>query len=97
MRKATIIFTIKTHATYLNEDESLLLVTDGIAEATNSQGEYFGQDRLVTFLQRTAGPPWGSKLLDKVNYWQKGSGPYDDLTVLEIWVNGKTDGGPYVG
>ena len=69
----------------LSPGESVLLFSDGIIEAENEDNELFGNDRLVSYIKDTKGPPWGKSLLDAVNTWRGTAEANDDLTILEIW------------
>ena len=69
----------------LSPGEALLLYSDGVIEAENSNGEMFGTDGLTKFLTNTTGPPWGKALLDKTRSWQGDAPANDDLTIVEIW------------
>jgi phosphoserine phosphatase RsbU/P len=69
----------------LSPGESILFITDGVTEAENKQDELFGHHRLVDYIQKTNGPPWGNGLLDAINTWQNATDASDDLTMLEIW------------
>jgi sigma-B regulation protein RsbU (phosphoserine phosphatase) len=69
----------------LSPGESMLFFTDGVVEAENRNNELFGNDRLVTYIKNTKGPPWGKGLLDLVRGWRGNISANDDLTILEIW------------
>ena len=69
----------------LSPGESMLFFTDGVVEAENKNNELFGNDRLVTYIKNTKGPPWGKELLDLVRGWRGNVSANDDLTILEIW------------
>ena len=69
----------------LSPGESMLFFTDGVVEAENKNNELFGNDRLVTYIKNTKGPPWGKGLLDLVSGWRGNVSANDDLTILEIW------------
>ena len=73
----------------LSPGESLLLLTDGVTEAENELGELFGSDRLLSHIKSASGPPYGEGLLDAVNLWRGTAEANDDLTMLEIWLEGK--------
>jgi anti-sigma regulatory factor (Ser/Thr protein kinase) len=71
----------------LEPGAGILLYTDGLTEARNSSGHFFGQERLLQWLcesarteqpaaQRTLG------LLEELNRFQSESPPRDDLTFL---------------
>ena len=69
----------------INDGDVVLLFTDGITEATNRNGEMYGQSRLEQALNRYADLPVG-KLLDKVmgdvKVFQEEQ--LDDMTLLVI-------------
>jgi phosphoserine phosphatase RsbU/P len=69
----------------LSPGESILLVTDGITEAENENGELFGNDRLTDYFKMAHGPPWAEGLLEKIDSWRGNAVMNDDLTVLELW------------
>jgi sigma-B regulation protein RsbU (phosphoserine phosphatase) len=69
----------------LSPGESMLFFTDGVVEAENKNNELFGNDRLVSYIKNTKGPPWGKGLLDLVSGWRGKASVNDDLTILEIW------------
>lgn len=69
----------------LSPGESILFFTDGVVEAENENNELFGNDRLVSYLKKAKGPPWGKGLLDFIGDWRGNSSANDDLTILEIW------------
>jgi serine phosphatase RsbU (regulator of sigma subunit) len=70
---------------HLLPNESLLLMTDGITEATNYRNELFGQKGLKNYFRSASGPPWGKSLVSKVKTWRGKAAPSDDMTVFEIW------------
>jgi serine phosphatase RsbU (regulator of sigma subunit) len=75
--------------TSLAPGDTLVLYTDGVVEAQNAAGEFFGDDRLRTLL---AEPPanGGSaaairdRIVDSVNTFAGIDGPGDDLTVVVV-------------
>jgi serine phosphatase RsbU (regulator of sigma subunit) len=69
----------------LSPGASLLLYTDGITEACNSDQELLGLDRLLALIKSTPGPPWGEAILDAIRHWQGDVSAGDDITLLEIW------------
>ncbi len=69
----------------LKPGQSLLLLTDGVTEARNKEGEFFDDTGVESFLQQTQGPPWGPSLVNRVALWRDGVDPNDDTTVVEIW------------
>jgi sigma-B regulation protein RsbU (phosphoserine phosphatase) len=74
---------------FLSPGESLLFLTDGVTEAENERGELFGSDRLLSCIKSTRELPYGKGLLDAVNIWRGSAEANDDLTMLEIWRQGK--------
>ena len=67
----------------LNPGDRLLLYTDGIIEAANKTGEFFGRERLAMILTETAGSPASeaaTKIVEKVQEWSVEQ--EDDLTVI---------------
>lgn len=69
----------------LSPGESLLFLTDGVTDAENARGEFFGHGGIMNYLQKANGPPWGEGLLETVKVWQGEADRSDDLTMLEIW------------
>ena len=82
---------ISPEATYrkdeitLSPGESILFMTDGITEAENVQDELFGNRRILDYIQKTEGPPWGEGLLKEVKGWRGSKEANDDTTLMEIW------------
>jgi sigma-B regulation protein RsbU (phosphoserine phosphatase) len=75
--------TYDTMAHSLQPRDRLLLYTDGIVEAANSAGEFFGQENLGKLLQATNGfsvPEAADHIIHSVENWA--SSQDDDLTVL---------------
>jgi sigma-B regulation protein RsbU (phosphoserine phosphatase) len=74
-------FTQLTHS--LEPDDRLILYTDGILEARDAQGKFFGEDNLHQIvLQAAAESPTeaANQILTKVEAWSKSQD--DDLTVI---------------
>jgi phosphoserine phosphatase RsbU/P len=67
----------------LEPDDRLLLYTDGIVEASNASGNFFGQDALCESLRKTAGLSTSAaadSIISSVRQWAAKQD--DDLTVL---------------
>ena len=66
----------------LEAGDRMVMYTDGILEASNTAGDFFGQDTLCDLLKRTRGlsPHSWRRIISSVRQW---SGKQDDdLTVL---------------
>ena len=75
--------TYSTAAQRLQTGDRLLLYTDGIVEATNATGEFFGQQALGALLRQTAGitpTETADRIISAVQQWAASQD--DDLTVL---------------
>ena len=65
--------------------EALLLLSDGVTEAHDPEGELFGKERVVSALGREAEPaPAIAALLAAVQVFARGAPPADDVTVLAL-------------
>jgi serine phosphatase RsbU (regulator of sigma subunit) len=70
----------------------LLLYSDGLTEAQNHAGEFFGEERLHRVLARTDGEPQAvvSGVLEALAAFTAGADPYDDITVVAAtWAEGR--------
>ncbi len=65
----------------LNRGERLVVVTDGVTEAENAAGEFFGDDRLQDLL---AGAARFEDVLNTVTTFCAGTALNDDCTVLDL-------------
>ncbi|HXJ90261.1 MAG TPA: PP2C family protein-serine/threonine phosphatase [Candidatus Binatia bacterium] len=73
----------QTRSDSLQPGDRLLLYTDGIVEAANSAGEFFGQENLSNLLQETSAltpHKAADRIIGSVQRWA--SSQDDDLTVL---------------
>ena len=84
-----LILAVFDFATYTNvafplePGDRLLLYTDGVVDAANAQGDFFGQDALAVVLRKTAelSPAQASdRIVSAVQQWA--AAQEDDLTVL---------------
>lgn len=70
----------------LEPGDALYLFTDGVTEATNPQGEWFGESRLEVFLsgavQRATPDEVNHRLVDAVGQFESGGSQSDDVTCL---------------
>ncbi len=63
----------------------LIVVSDGIFEAPNAEGELFGMPRVLALLDDACAAPAGetiARLRDEVTRWQGAGDPKDDQTVV---------------
>ena len=79
--------TFSNQTEILPRNSRILLYTDGLTEARNSAGEFFGQDRLVKWLKRTAQARKGAEelkddLAAELMAFQSSSALSDDQTFL---------------
>jgi sigma-B regulation protein RsbU (phosphoserine phosphatase) len=75
----------REHTFELNAGDSLFVYTDGVAEATNSDNELFGTDRMLDALN--ANPDAAPKevlanMMDSINRFVAGAQQFDDITML---------------
>jgi sigma-B regulation protein RsbU (phosphoserine phosphatase) len=65
--------------------DALVLYTDGISEARNPQGVYFGEQRLLNVLRANIGQPAQKiqqALLDEVGSFTTGAPREDDIALI---------------
>jgi len=68
----------ETYAFKLNPGDRIVLVSDGVNEAQNREGEFFGDERLeATVLE-------GTDLFAAVSDFAQGAPPSDDCTTVEL-------------
>ena len=70
----------------LDAGDTLLLYSDGVTEAVNSAGDYFGEDRLGHVLRNSSATAARDLVGDIVKAVSTFSGPFrtDDITVVAI-------------
>ncbi|MFZ0284395.1 MAG: SpoIIE family protein phosphatase, partial [Terriglobales bacterium] len=79
----------------LNEGETLILVTDGIAEATSRDGSEFGTGRLVDYVRdhaRESAVEIASGVYQAARDYVEHDPQDDDITALVVKVNGEIAG-----
>ncbi len=69
----------------LEPNESILMYSDGVVEARNRHREFYGEERVLSFLASIRHPSYGQALLEEIHSWQQGVAANDDLTIVEIW------------
>ncbi len=65
----------------------ILLYTDGVLEAASPGGEFFGLDRLRTFVREQGGMPpdaFADALLTRISTWRGAAGFDDDVTLVVV-------------
>lgn len=82
-------FNYSLHKTHLKDDFELLLYTDGVNEAENIKGEFFGNDRLLTLCKSDEykSAPIESHidiLIKSVEKFTDGAMQSDDITTLTV-------------
>jgi len=81
---AAFDFASYSNATHpLREGDRLLLYTDGLIEAANATGDFFGRESLAAALKETAGhapPEAADQILTSVQQWS--ASQEDDLTLI---------------
>lgn len=78
-------FMVRTEEVQLNDDDILLLYTDGITEAMNSHGEQFGTARLAALVRENTGlsaQDLANALLLKVSDFADSKSFVDDITII---------------
>jgi sigma-B regulation protein RsbU (phosphoserine phosphatase) len=76
---------ITSESLQLAPDDSLVLYTDGVTEAFNTEGQMFGNDRLLQCLEpnKTASQTV-TDLLQTVRNFTNGANQSDDITILAV-------------
>ena len=80
---------VYTSSVTLSSGDLLLLYTDGLIEAHNSQMQLFGKSRLfeiVNAAQDKSAQDMVQYFMEEVSQFEKGSPQYDDLTLLVVRV-----------
>ncbi|MCQ2078789.1 MAG: SpoIIE family protein phosphatase [archaeon] len=75
------------HRTMLGQGDRLFLYTDGVTEARSSDGGFFGEDRLVGVLERTAGETPDrvlSEIHGALERFSEGTDQSDDITMMAV-------------
>ena len=83
----------RQHEFQLNPGDSIFVYTDGVAEATNSDNELFGTDRMITALNKDpdANPEdILTNVMDDINDFVAGAEQFDDITMLCFKYLGET-------
>ena len=79
----------KNHDYKMDDGDRLFLYTDGVTEASNSQNELYGDERLLKVLNSTKGMHSKeilSFVRDDIEGFVNGAPQFDDITMLEMAV-----------
>lgn len=71
----------------IQENDSLILFTDGITEALNEENEEYGESRLKEFITENHekdSETFSNELVDEIKKFSFGSGQYDDITLINL-------------
>lgn len=69
----------------LQDNDVLIVYSDGLTEAQNPSGDFFGEDRLLALLPRMSvlsAEEIGSRLVNEVEFFVGNSKPSDDLSIV---------------
>jgi phosphoserine phosphatase RsbU/P len=84
---------IMKNAEFLGQDVSLssgdyfIAYSDGVTEAMNSDGEFFGEERLKTIISKIKNlepVSFGERILYEVDYFVADAPSYDDISIIVI-------------
>ncbi|MFQ5708355.1 MAG: SpoIIE family protein phosphatase [bacterium] len=78
---------IQSDTIQLAEDDILMVYTDGITEAMNSNRELFGEERLLHVMRNYGhlpAVPFVEKLKESIHSFTEGCPQYDDITLVAI-------------
>jgi phosphoserine phosphatase RsbU/P len=86
------------HAVQLSIGDLFVMYSDGVTEAKNEEGLFFGKDRLTTLLKRAQGSPEqiGRTIVAGVDAFMGQTPPSDDLSLI-ILRRTAQDGGNHAG
>ena len=87
---------VKDEEFVLRPGESITLYTDGITEARNSDGDFFGEERFLASMNRQNNVDVSglhSAVRDDIAAFVSGAPQSDDMTFMTIRYNGPKDGG----
>ena len=76
----------KSEMLHMNKGDRLFLYTDGVNEAQNNEGEFYGNDRLKTILNSDLQSPFDTlnQIKSDVADFTEGAEQSDDMTMLEL-------------
>ena len=74
----------------LKDNDTLIIYSDGVTEARNSKGEFFGEQKfqnLILSCQNRSAENTGKFLLEQVTRFIGDARPHDDLSLIIIKKN----------
>ncbi len=79
----------KSSKIFLKPENDILIYTDGVTEAQNTKEEFYGEERLLNFLNDRANEPKAPKEIIEnikadINNFSNGASQFDDITILDI-------------
>ncbi len=79
----------KNHSLTMQKGDRIFIYTDGVTEASDSQNQLYGEERLINVLKMTVG--MSSKEIlsfvrDDIDGFVNGAAQFDDITMLEMAV-----------
>ncbi len=83
-------FEFEEQCVQLEPGDRLLIYSDGASEATDSDDQELGDDRMISFLAETRSLPLAESLpamIGKVEDWCPGGNPQDDITLVALEVS----------
>lgn len=82
-------FSVSIEAIAISRPGHIVVVSDGLLEAENAQGEFYGWERMIAVLKNTAMPLRYQALRDDVFRHLDGQSAHDDLSLLFVEVGGE--------
>ena len=77
------------HSITLKKDDRIFIYTDGVTEASNSQNQLFGDDRLLEAMKQAenlSAPDTLKKVRESIDIFTGPAEQFDDITMLDFIV-----------
>lgn len=68
----------------MKKKDLLVMYTDGVTEARNTDGEEYGEQKLKAFMARPHGKTPAQELIDEVKDFYEPAKPHDDITAVTV-------------
>jgi phosphoserine phosphatase RsbU/P len=75
---------MSTGSIRLHQNDILFLYTDGLTEQENPQGDMFGSEKLVEWLQHFEGKDPVAEVLMQYEQYRKGAPALDDISLMSV-------------